>query len=450
MQRKNVEPFSHTEPRQWDALIRLPLVQASYQRKGTTTLAHLKAILASIGSRGDIFPYLGLGKALIERGYEVSLLTTPDYRSDTEAAGIEYLELLNADDTDHVKQALISASDGGKWRLDERSRQIFWGIPRVFHDMIAKHSRPGDTVLLTSELYTLGSGSIVQASLGIPYVSVWQAPAFFEMVNPILPNAFRGMEDWGKNSLMRFGKLLPRMKGALADLRRELSLPQEPNFVRELVYSQRLNLCLYPEVFNSRSVRMTDTLFTGFPQFEPPGDLPTSVQAFLNDGDAPVVFMNASWRKDLAGFYRASAEACRQLGLRAVMIGGNVPEDIARMTNVCAVDFVPLQTLLKHSRALVHHAGIGTIGAALNVGTLQLLVPFSADQPRNARTIVRLGLGLSVSDGEYQTESQSQLRALLGSTEIEKNVRAKGISLAAPADFNTAIDRVEALLEYQR
>jgi rhamnosyltransferase subunit B len=382
----------------------------------------------------------------VQSGHDVSLITTPNNRDEAEKLGFEYLELFNADETEHLTRVLVRATEGVSRWADERFGKLILSVPRALHDIVAAHQRPGETVLLTHEFFTLGAGSIIQAHLGVPYGSVWVSPPFYNGVNPWLPQTFRGIEDWSKNFVLAILKWLPYLKKRLANLRGELGLPPEPDFVRALFYSQRLNLCLYPEVFKSRPVRMSETIFTGFAQYDPGVELSEKLEAFLEAGEPPVVFMNASWRNSLDTFFTTSVEASRSLGVRAIRVGRDFPVELAESTDVCMVDFVPMQALLPRVRALVHHGGIGTIGSALQAGVPQLVVPFNADQPKNAETVEKLGLGIAVPDKDYVAKCRARLWGLLNSREIEANCRTRGKSLGKPADFSYTIKRLEALL----
>jgi len=59
-------------------------------------------LLYSVGSRGDVNPYLALGEMLLKRGYHVRLATLSEFRPVVEAFGIEFCEI-------HIKASDIMA-----------------------------------------------------------------------------------------------------------------------------------------------------------------------------------------------------------------------------------------------------------------------------------------------------------------------------------------------------
>src|SRR5260221_9726708 len=51
----------------------------------------MRWLLTSWGSHGDLHPFLALGRGLIARGHEVTLVGHPDWGAETEAAGLRFV-----------------------------------------------------------------------------------------------------------------------------------------------------------------------------------------------------------------------------------------------------------------------------------------------------------------------------------------------------------------------
>ncbi len=49
-----------------------------------------RVVLACWGSYGDLFPYIGIGRELRQRGHEAIVATCPRYRPEVEAAGLAH------------------------------------------------------------------------------------------------------------------------------------------------------------------------------------------------------------------------------------------------------------------------------------------------------------------------------------------------------------------------
>jgi UDP:flavonoid glycosyltransferase YjiC (YdhE family) len=50
----------------------------------------VRVVLATLGSLGDLHPYLAVARALKARGARPLLMSVPEYRADVEREGIEF------------------------------------------------------------------------------------------------------------------------------------------------------------------------------------------------------------------------------------------------------------------------------------------------------------------------------------------------------------------------
>ena len=120
------------------------------------------------------------------------------------------------------------------------------------------------------------------------------------------------------------------------------------------------------------------------------------------------------------------AEALEPLGLRVLICTGNdlSPDRISVADGVALRAYVPHAAVLPGAALVVTHAGTGTLLAAFAAGVPVVCVPLGRDQPDNARRVVELGLGVSLSP-DY---SPAELRAA-----IEGGARRPGDPWPDPA-----------------
>ena len=85
--------------------------------------------------------------------------------------------------------------------------------------------------------------------------------------------------------------------------------------------------------------------------------------------------------------------AVRRAKVRAVVLSGWGGLDTDRGEDVYVADAVPHDWLYPRVRAVVHHGGAGTTGAALRAGVPSQVVPFMMDQPFWAHLVADLGVG---------------------------------------------------------
>lgn len=196
------------------------------------------------------------------------------------------------------------------------------------------------------------------------------------------------------------------------DLRRSLGLPaakRHPLF--EGQHSPSLVLALFSEALAAPQPDWpTATLQTGFCMLpascEPPLD--ESLEAFLAAGAAPLVFTLGSAAVMSPGrFFHESLRAARILGMRAVFITGRdqdtpFPEGLPEGS--LAVEYASFRRLFPQAALIVHQAGIGTTAQVMLSGRPSLAVPFSHDQPDNARRLERIGAARVLPISRYRAE----------------------------------------------
>jgi len=114
----------------------------------------------------------------------------------------------------------------------------------------------------------------------------------------------------------------------------------------------------------------------------------------LAAGPAPVVFTLGSAAVLAAGrFYEFSAKAAIKLGVRAVLLIGTDPRNRLKQElpkTICVAEYAPYSALFNRSAMVVHQGGVGTTAQCLRAGKPMLIMPYSHDQPDNARRMRRL------------------------------------------------------------
>jgi UDP:flavonoid glycosyltransferase YjiC (YdhE family) len=209
-------------------------------------------------------------------------------------------------------------------------------------------------------------------------------------------------------------------------------------------------LALFPEWFGTRQpgwpARLT---YCGFPFYSdavlPP--FPPALEAFLADGDPPVVFTPGSFRRNPGSFFRQSREACIALGLRAVFLSPNGIESLQGLPPTMShFQYVPLQRLLPRTAALVHHGGIGTCAQAMRAGIPHLATPLFFDQFDNARIIEQLGIGRSFPARDYDARQAANILGQILQSQAMKNDCARIAAKFRGGDAAAAIcDTIEAM-----
>ncbi len=110
--------------------------------------------------------------------------------------------------------------------------------------------------------------------------------------------------------------------------------------------------------------------------------LPDDLTEFLGAGEPPVFIGFGSMSgPDPAATTATVLAAARRAGVRAVVATGWGGLTADTSSDVFAVDEVPYGRLFPRVAAVVHHGGAGTAAAAAAAGRPQVICPFVADQP---------------------------------------------------------------------
>lgn len=383
-----------------------------------------RIVFATVGSLGDVHPYVAIGKALLARGHRPVITTTDRYQALIEAEGIEYAPLRPAESQfgglEAVAARLFDPWHGPSYLI----REMVMPFVREQYEDITSASKDAD--LLVTHPLTV-TGPLVCAKLGVPWISSVLAPAsLMSAIDPPLIHPALWAELVRRLGVMPHRALLNvadriarRWERPLAALRSELGLPpagQAALFRGQ--FSPRLNLALFPKIIIEQQEDWpSNTLVTGMPHFDGrPADplLLQQLDRFLGSGDPPIVFALGSSAVMLAGdFWDKAIEASLKLRRRAILLTG-APLSRALPQSMKAFDYLPYSTVFSQAAAVVHQAGIGTLTQALAAGRPQLIVPFAFDQPDNARRAVGLGVGRPLPIRKVTTTSLvRELSALL-------------------------------------
>lgn len=419
----------------------------------------MRIVLSNIGTFGDINPLVALALELKRRGH-VPVMALPNvFRPKIEPLGLEFRAI--RPDIDPTNNVLVEMVYDIKHGTEHGLRDfLFPSLRQTYDDLTAAATEPvrADLLLLGELNY---AGPLVAEKTGIPWASYVLAPlsffsAFDPPVLPPFPKLARADRTPGFGRVIRRVARLTTRKWPepIYALRRELGLPRGENPLFDAKHSPDLVLALFSRVLG---VEQKDwpahALIAGFCFYDSDAGnaaLPANLEKFVAEGEAPVVFTLGSAAVLAAGdFYEVSAEAAERLGVRAVLLIGTDPRNRPKRAlpdSICVVEYAPYSALLPKARMVVHQGGVGTTAQCLRAGKPMLIMPYSHDQPDNARRMRRLGVARTIEKSDYTAERVARkVRALLDEPEFAERAAKVAAQLAREDGVKTACDALEAL-----
>ena len=365
-------------------------------------MSGVKILIMTVGSRGDVQPYVALGIGLREEGFRVQICTSLRFREFVEENGLEFSPLPN----DLID---LLGEDTGKKAIEDMqgivggiraTLRLMKTVKPIIRDLLkngwiaAKEFDP-DLLVYNSKM----PGVHIAEKLGIPCVLAIPFPQL--VATSEIPTL--GMPSLGPFNKSTYGivKLATAFyAGLLNEFRtKTLGLEKVSRFqgLHHMTDGTAVPVlhCFSEQLLPRPGDWPAEAHITGYWFLE--DDTPPSKELveFLEQGPPPVYvgFGSMSGRRTakVTGIVIDSLIRAEVRGIIATGWGGLAPEDLP--DSIFAVNQVPHQWLFPKVSAVVHHGGAGTTAAGLRAGRPTIICPFFGDQPFWGKRVFELGLG---------------------------------------------------------
>jgi UDP:flavonoid glycosyltransferase YjiC (YdhE family) len=410
----------------------------------------MHAILATLGTDGDVFPYIGLGVKSRDRGHQVTLAAPEPYRALATDLGLGFRPLVTAEEAGQM------LADPDLWHPLRSGRMMArWGtglLPRQYELLAELAAGPGSVLVANPGVL---AARLVQEKRICPMATLLLQPGLLPSTTapPEMPGGLtlpRGVPRpigrlyWA--AVEAAGYLL--VAGPLNRLRAALGLrPIRCLFAWWL--SPELVVGLFPDWYAAPQPDWPAQLrLAGFGRYDGDrgGALADDVRSFCQGGPPPVAFTLGTGMQHGAEFFRAAAAACGSLGARGLLLTKYPDQIPARLpAGVLHCAFAPFRHLLPLCAAVVHHGGIGTTAAALSAGTPQLVLPLAWDQPDNAGRLQRLGVGIRLGPRHRTAGHLARALARLMTPQVRTRCQVVADGVGTADGLEVAARRVEGL-----
>ncbi len=364
---------------------------------------NLPILILTLGSRGDVQPYIAVGKILKAWGHDVVISTSQDFTAFIEASGLTAAPL-SIDMKALIKSPEMQAAIHGfrgkvrAWRstkdLIQRQLDEMLSVAReIAPHIILYHPKAAVAPYLARELGAIAIPSFLQPGF-IPTGAF--PPAFLPV--PDMGRVLNRLSGRAMTALMALGHgaILKPWLARHPDLRRGNRIspldgyhPRGAPIPRLHAFSR--HIVPKPLEWGKRD-HLTGAWFADTSEhWSPPADLARFLDArpppvYVGFGSMPAVNAAKLTRDVLDGFRLSQTRGILAKGWGA-LIDIDVPDHIH------VLDTAPHDWLFPRCSAVVHHGGAGTTQEALRSGRPSLICPIFGDQPFWGKRIAALGAG---------------------------------------------------------
>lgn len=354
--------------------------------------------IVTLGTRGDVQPYVALGVGLRQAGFQIRIATHENFRVLIEKSGLDFAPIAgNA--VELVERTM---------RTSRNPIGYLYALSAFLHPIL-------DEALDNIWSACQNTDAIVYSALGIPAHHIaekLQIPAIRALLVPLTrTHEFPDISSPGAGSTDRTYNMVSHIAAEqfihqysrvlLARWRRSLGLPPSPLIKWPydeiegrpvpVLYGYSPTVIPRPADWEEH-INVTGFWFLDTDQSWQP---PRSLESFLAAGPPPVsIGFGSLATGDFAELKDVVLSGLAKIGQRGILLTGWAHLDNTVLPeSVIAIDSVPHDWLFQRVAAVVHHGGAGTTAAAMRAGVPAVVVPFTWDQPFWGRRVHELGVG---------------------------------------------------------
>ncbi len=420
----------------------------------------MRLLLITIGSRGDIQPYIPLALGLKAAGYDVRIATHQPYEDFVRGYGLDFAPVVGD------PQAMMRGEGGLDWLETGRNPITFLQRMRdlvetmmqdLGRDVLA--AADGRDAILFSVLGYFPAVPVAEKlhlpSIGLHLQPVHPTREFPGIMFPSLPASlpvqtaynqfthYLGLDlNWWlfKSSFNAMRTQALGLAPEQTPFRVQMSRPYP------VIHGYSQHVVPRPADWGEH-LKVSGYWFLDDDDWQPPQDL----LDFLADGPKPIYLgFGSMTNRDAEKLTGIMLDAVQKSGERAVLLSGwagignrDLPDTIYK------IDYAPHSWLFPHMAAVVHHGGAGTTAAGLRAGVPSVLIPHFADQPFWGRRVCALRVGPDFIPQQQLTVDRLAyaLHVAATNTNMRQRAAALGEKIHTEDGVGNAVRYVEATIK---
>lgn len=341
-----------------------------------------KIAMFSMGTRGDIQPYLVLSKGLINKGFDVTLGSHPCWRKLVESYGVHFVSIGPNVDIEMEASKIRGTSKNPMISMLKTMNFVFKLINNSSNEIyecckgkdliIVSHSQMGATEAESLKIKTI---NVTLQSEMLPETKrkkTLKDKVVAAFINPIMAKPY---------NQIRKKYNLKKVKSMDKVMSKELNLIPISKYVLETnPYWEEKN-------------KVIGYWFLEEDEYTPSFEL----QQFLDQGEKPILLSLGAMSfesNEEVNKLNCFIEAFSRTNKRAIIQGFNKTRKFVTLPEtMIAIDSVPHSWLFKQGYAVIHHCGFGTTASSMYYGIPSIPIPHVLDQLSFANHLYRLDVG---------------------------------------------------------
>lgn len=417
----------------------------------------MKITILTLGSRGDVQPYVALAKELMKNDHEVVICTGATFKDFIEKNEISFHEV-SAD-----LMAIMESEEGNKvfnggnfnlFKMMKFSKEVITPAYRRSMDDFYQAAKEAELIIYHPK--ALGAVDIA-LHYNIPCICLPPVPVMYPTTE--FPN-------FSVSPNKNFGPVLNRLSYKVVMFSEVPFIKQINDFREKTLRASKRKAGLYTYEMNGEPIPIlypiSPFLFKEVDSWEGrvflsgfffldlgEETLSNEIEEFLEKDKKPIVVSFSSMPlKNPSSFKEKLVKALKETNNRAIVLTGTSGMKFNHEEDILAVEKAPHRFLFKRAKGIIHHGGVGTMSEALLSGVPQLIMPFTVDQPFWADRLYKKGYSikplreknLKVSDLVHALE-QMENKDYIENAKNVKNV------IQSEDGLQRAVTYIESLLD---
>lgn len=347
----------------------------------------MKVLIPTMGTRGDVQPYIALAIKLNASGYEVTIATHPCWEGLIKSYNINFVPIGPDIDIEYETAKIRGSSKSWLLGLIKTMKFVF----KIIEDSTFEIKKLCSSSALVVASHSNIGATEAEAS-GVPFISVTLQP-------DVIPKKLEKKSEMKIFLDKLVGMFInPFMVGPYNKLRKVHGLDKINSFDKLL--SPMLNIVpISPSVYTSYEFWEDKNKIVGYwlvdeeNEFHPSEELSN----FLKSGSTPLIISLGAMgfeAEEEKSKLDILINSVNKVKMRAIIQGFNKTLANYKLDdNIIAVGNIPHTWLFKRGYCIIHHGGMSTTATAIYSGVPAIVIPHITDQFYWANRVCELNLG---------------------------------------------------------